>query len=347
MKKYLLERYPAIWNTHVVLLLPLILLSHLVFFGLGFIMLTDSTLGISYYPWGNLFNGLPMLLNFIIIVLLLVGWLIYLFRNNAFERFYPVSRWQLFWRFVVYFAVIGGIISSGFSFMAGEKAKVYWRYTDSYIHSVLRQYPEDISDSEREQLSDDQLKEYHIAHNASYIKKNVFIENFDDEIFLVIIIAFVLTILIFTVRITSLRTVLLSIVFSGLLCLLLGLVLILVLESNMFAIREIYVVLTILWLTYLSVIALSIFSNKKQYRGIAMNTSLFGFLPITITTLIAIGERYNWWYPSSNTEEIYYYYYYYWYFIRELIISIVGILLSFVFVGLYTNVIKRWKAMPE
>ena len=340
MKKYLLERYPAIWNTHVVLLLPLILLSHLVFFGLGFIMLTDSTLGISYYPWGNLFNGLPMLLNFIIIILLLVGWLIYLFRNNAFERFYPVSRWQLFWRFVVYFAVIGGITSSSFSFMAGEKAKVYWRYTDSYIHSVLRQYPEDIRDSEREQLSDDQLKEYHIVHNASQIKKQVFIENFDDEIFLVIIIAFVLTILIFTVRITSLRTVLLSIVFSGLLCLLLGLVLILVLESNMFAIREIYVVLTILWLTYLSVIALSIFSNKKQYRGIAMNTSLFGFLPITITTLIAIGERYNWWYFLENN-------YSYWYDIRELIISIVGILLSLVFIGLYTSVIKRWKALPE
>jgi putative membrane protein len=303
-------------------------------------MLTDSTLGISYYPWGNLFNGLPMLLNFIIIILLLVGWLIYLFRNNAFERFYPVSRWQLFWRFVVYFAVIGGITSSSFSFMAGEKAKVYWRYTDSYIHSVLRQYPEDIRDSEREQLSDDQLKEYHIVHNASQIKKQVFIENFDDEIFLVIIIAFVLTILIFTVRITSLRTVLLSIVFSGLLCLLLGLVLILVLESNMFAIREIYVVLTILWLTYLSVIALSIFSNKKQYRGIAMNTSLFGFLPITITTLIAIGERYNWWYFLENN-------YSYWYDIRELIISIVGILLSLVFIGLYTSVIKRWKALPE
>ena len=171
MKKYLLERYPAIWNTHVVLLLPLILLSHLVFFGLGFIMLTDSTLGISYYPWGNLFNGLPMLLNFIIIVLLLVGWLIYLFRNNAFKRFYPVSCWQLFGRFVVYFAVIGGIISFNFSFMAGEKAKVYWRYTNSYIHSVLRQYPEDISDSEREKLSDDQLDEYYIAYNASHIKK--------------------------------------------------------------------------------------------------------------------------------------------------------------------------------
>ena len=160
------------------------------------------------------------------------------------------------------------------------------------------------------------------------------------QIIFAIVIAFVLTILIFTVRITSLRTVLLSIVFSGLLCWLLGLVLILVLESNMFAIRDVYVVLTILWLTYLSIIALSIFSNKKQYRGIAMNTSLFGFLPITITTLIAIGERYNWWYFLEKN-------YSYWYDIRELIISIVGILLSFVFVGLYTNVIKRWKAMPE
>ena len=77
-----------------------------------------------------------------------------------------------------------------------------------------------------------------------------------------------------------------------------------------------------------------------------MNTSLFGFLPITITTLIAIGDRYDWWYPSSNTEEIYYYYYY-WYNIRELIIFSCSILLSLVFIGFYTSVIKRWKAMPE
>ena len=221
MKKYLLERYPAIWNTQVVLLLPLIFLSHLVFFALGFIMLTDGKLCKGYYPWGDSFNGLPMLLNFIIIVLLLVGWFIYLFRNNAFDRFYPVSRWQLFWRFVVYFAVILGIISSSFSFMAGEKAKVYWRYTNSYIHSVLRQYPEDISDSEREKLSDDQLEEYYIAYNASLIKERVFIEKFDAQINFIIIIAFLLTLLLFAVRITSLRTVLLSIVFSGLLCLLL------------------------------------------------------------------------------------------------------------------------------
>ena len=340
MKKYLLERYPAIWNTQVVLLLPLIFLSHLVFFGLGFIMLTDGKLCKGYYPWGDSFNGLPMLLNFIIIVLLLVGWFIYLFRNNAFDRFYPVSRWQLFWRFVVYFAVILGIISTGFSFMTGEKAKVYWRYTDSYLHSVLQQYPEYISDSEMKQFSEAQREEYYIAHNASLIKERVFIEKFDAQINFIIIIAFLLTLLLFAVRITSLRTVLLSIVFSGLLCLLLSLLTMFILHISIVTIREIYVALAILWITYFLVIGLSIFLNRKLYRGIAVNTSLFSILPIIIITFTTIAEEYDWWYFLEKN-------YSYWYDIKELIVLIGGILLSIGFIGLYTNVIKRWRAMPE
>ena len=340
MKKYLLERYPAIWNIQIVWLFPLILLAHLFFFGLGFVMLSDEAMSNYYYYLGDNFKGLPMLLNFIIIGLLLVGWLIYLFRNNAFKRFYPVSCWQLFGRFVVYFAVIGGIISSSFSFMAGEKAKVYWRYTNSYIHSVLRQYPEDISDSEREKLSDDQLEEYYIAYNASHIKKSVFIEKFDVQIIFAIVIAFVLALLIFMVRITSLRTALLSIVFSGVLSLLLSLLTMFILHISIVTIREIYVALAILWITYFLVIGLSIFLNRKLYRGIAVNTSLFGILPIIIITFTTIAEEYDWWYFLEKN-------YSYWYDIKELIVLIGGILLSIGFIGLYTNVIKRWRAMPE
>ena len=218
------------------------------------------------------------------------------------------------------------------------------RDTDSYIHNVLRQYPENFNFEDVERLPEAQQREYHIANNAKDIKERLFIVGHDEEITMVATATFVLTLLLFTVRITSLRTVLLSIVCGGVLCLLLGLVLIFVLSSNMFGMRDVYVVLEILWLTYLSTIALSIFSDKKQYRGIAMNISLFGFLPMTIVTLIAIVERYDWWYPSSITEEIYYYF---WYNIKELIVSIGGILLSLVFIGLYTSVIKRWKAMPE
>ena len=307
-------------------------------------MVTDEAMGNYCFSLRNRFEGLPTVMNFIAIVLLLVGWLIRLFRNNAFERFYPVSRWQLFRQFVIYLFIMGGILSSGLSFTIGESAKVHLRYTDSYIHNVLQQYPKNFNFEDVERLPEAQQREYNIANNAKDIKEQLFIVGHEEEITMVATATFVLTLLLFAVRITSLRTVLLSIVCGGVLCLLLGLVLIFVLSSNIFGTRDVYVVLAILWLTYLSMIALSIFSDKKQYRGIAMNISLFGFLPMTIVTLIAIVERYDWWYPSSITEEIYYYF---WYNIKELIVSIGGILLSLVFIGLYTSVIKRWKALPE
>ena len=344
MKKYLLERFPLVWNSHLIWALPLILATHLFFFTWGFAMVTDEAMGNYYFSSRNRFEGLPMVMNFIAIVLLLVGWLIRLFRNNAFERFYPVSRWQLFRQFVIYLFIMGGILSSGLSFMVGENTKVHWRYTDSYIHNVLRQYPKNLNFENIERLPEAQQREYYIANNAKDIKEQLFIVGYEEEITMVATATFVLTLLLFAVRITSLRTVLLSIVCGGVLCLLLGLVLIFVLSSNIFGTQDVYVVLAILWLTYLSMIALSIFSDKKQYRGIAMNISLFGFLPMTIVTLIAIWERYDWWYPSLNIEEVYYYF---WYNIKELIVSIGGILLSLVFIGLYTSVIKRWKAMPE
>ncbi|WP_314269760.1 hypothetical protein [Capnocytophaga sputigena] len=344
MKKYLLERFPLVWNTHLIWALPLILATHLFFFSWGFAMVTDEAMGNYYFSLRNRFEGLPTVMNFIAIVLLLVGWFIRLFRNNAFERFYPVSRWQLFRQFVIYLFIMGGILSSGLSFMVGENTKVHWRYTDSYIHNVLRQYPKNLNFENIERLPEAQQREYYIANNAKDIKEQLFIVGYEEEITMVATATFVLTLLLFAVRITSLRTVLLSIVCGGVLCLLLGLVLIFVLSSNIFGTQDVYVVLAILWLTYLSMIALSIFSDKKQYRGIAMNISLFGFLPMTIVTLIAIWERYDWWYPSLNIEEVYYYF---WYNIKELIVSIGGILLSLVFIGLYTSVIKRWKAMPE
>ena len=344
MKKYLLERFPLVWNTHLIWALPLILATHLFFFSWGFAMVTDEAMGNYYFSLRNRFEGLPTVMNFIAIVLLLVGWLIRLFRNNAFERFYPVSRWQLFRQFVIYLFIMGGILSSGLSFTIGESAKVHLRYTDSYIHNVLQQYPKNFNFEDVERLPEAQQREYNIANNAKDIKEQLFIVGHKEEITMVATATFVLTLLLFAVRITSLRTVLLSIVCGGVLCLLLGLVLIFVLSSNIFGTQDVYVVLAILWLTYLSMIALSIFSDKKQYRGIAMNISLFGFLPMTIVTLIAIWERYDWWYPSLNIEEVYYYF---WYNIKELIVSIGGILLSLVFIGLYTSVIKRWKAMPE
>ena len=341
MKKYLLERYPAIWNTHLIWALPLIFAIHLFFFLWGFATITDENM--SNYSFGleNHFEGLPMVMSFIIIVLMLVGWFIRLFKNNAFERFYPVSRWQLFRQFVIYLFIMGGILSSGLSFTIGESAKVHLRYTGSYIHNVLQQYPKNFNFEDVERLPKAQQREYNIANNAKDIKKRLFVMELNEEITMVETAVFILTSLLFIVRITSLRTALLTILFSGLLCLLFALLVVFILFMDIENYGKEDILFFLLWIIYLSVLIYSITSSNKLQRGIAMNATLLGSFPIIVVTLFFLEER--------LFRRSYYYdiLYSLWHNFDDLIILSCSILLSLVFIGLYTSVIKRWKAMPE
>ena len=341
MKKYLLERFPLVWNTHLIWALPLILAIHLFFFLWGFATVTDENM--SNYSFGleNHFEGLPMVMSFIVIVLMLVGWFIRLFKNNAFERFYPVSEWQLFRQFVIYLFIMGGILSSGFSFTIGESAKVHWRYTDSYIHNVLRQYPKNFNFEDVERLPEAQQREYNIANNAKDIKKRLFVMEFNEEITMVETAVFILTSLLFIVRITSLRTALLTILFSGLLCLLFALLVVFILFMDIENYGKEDILFFLLWIIYLSVLIYSTTSSNKLQRGIAMNATLLGSFPIIIVTLFFLEER--------LFRRSYYYdiHYSLWHNFDDLIIFSCSILLSLGFIGLYTNVIKRWRAMPE
>ena len=341
MKKYLLERYPAIWNTHLIWALPLIFAIHLFFFLWGFATITDENM--SNYSFGleNHFEGLPMVMSFIIIVLMLVGWFIRLFKNNAFKRFYPVSEWQLFRQFVIYLFIMGGILSSGLSFTIGESAKVHLRYTDSYIHNVLQQYPKNFNFEDVERLPEAQQREYNIANNAKDIKEQLFIVGHEEEITMVATATFVLTLLLFAVRITSLRTVLLSIVCGGVLCLLFVLLIVCILFMDVGNYGKEDILFFLLWIIYLSVLIYSTTSSNKLQRGIAMNATLLGSFPIIIVTLFFLEKRY---FRRSYDNDIHYSL---WHNFEELIIFSCSILLSLGFIGLYTNVIKRWRAMPE
>ena len=304
-------------------------------------MVTDEAMGNYYFSSRNRFEGLPMVMNFIAIVLLLVGWLIRLFRNNAFERFYPVSRWQLFRQFVIYLFIMGGILSSGLSFMVGENTKVHWRYSDSYIYNVLQQYRKNFNFEDIERLPEAQQREYYIANNAKDIKKRLFIVGHDEEITMVATATFVLTLLLFAVRITSLRRVLLSIVSSGLLCLLFALLIVCILFMDVGNYRKEDILFFLLWIIYLSVLIYSTTSSNKLQRGIAMNATLLGSFPIIVVTLFFLEERL---FRRSYYNDIHYSL---WRNFDDLIIFSCSILLSLIFIGLYTNVIKRWKAMPE
>ena len=346
IEQYLLERYPTIWNTRLAKVLSLAFVAHLLFFLLGYLLLTDKSMDY-YFSLGENYNNFVILLNLIISTLLLVGWFIYLFRNNAFQHFYPMKNKQLFGQFVLYFIIIFSCISFYIPFIAGEKAKIHWRYTDSYINEVLRHYPENFdTDKYRNKLSEEERQNYYIATNAHRVKQDSIVKQKGEEITALVAIAFIASTLLFTLRISSLRTVLFSIVFAGIVTLLLIFLILLAFSIDQ---ASEYTVLLFLWIAYLSILFLSIKKHKKKFnKGILINTALLFFLPVLLVTYNIIEVSKSALYrnelatvTNTNIFESEFYK------IKWFIIWGIAITFSFVFVALYTRVVRQWKALPE
>src|SRR5690606_3380798 len=101
INNYLIQRYPTVWNTRIVWMLLISLLVHCLFFFIGSVSQTESSAyndyynsEIRYFKSGWSFTGA------IISMLMLVGWLVVMFKNNAFKNFYPISNIQLFGQFL-------------------------------------------------------------------------------------------------------------------------------------------------------------------------------------------------------------------------------------------------------
>ncbi|MCI3936553.1 hypothetical protein MQX03_05050 [Chryseobacterium aahli] len=145
INQYLLEKYPTVWNTKIVWMLLASLLVHILFFIIGYlshldpVSLQTRTVRDDYFKNGLIF------IHLIISILMIVGWLILMFKNNAFKNIYPLSRGKLFSQFVQYFVIIFASTTFYFSYMSGFKIFVNHKYPDSEmkenIDIVNRSYP--------------------------------------------------------------------------------------------------------------------------------------------------------------------------------------------------------------
>ncbi len=130
INQYLLERFPNIWNTRIIWMLLLGIAVHLIFFFIGFVShaspssLQHTRAIDDYFSTGLIF------VHIIISVLLIVGWLIYMFKNNAFKNFYPSSGRKLFSEFLQYFIIIFISTTFYFSYMSGFKLFISYKYDD-------------------------------------------------------------------------------------------------------------------------------------------------------------------------------------------------------------------------
>ena len=269
MNKYLLERYPLVWNTRLLPMLALASGGHIFFILLGWATKNEN---FNYYAFNAImadFIGMPLLLHLVISILLLVVWLLYLSRNNAFKHFYPFSEEKLFLQWILYFFIVFASVSFVLSYA---------------IVKGLGKYP---------------------FSNTSDV---IYLLNF------LLSITFVIATLVYCVRITNVQILLFTIVFIGVLTIILS-----------FIGNKLLFLLFYAALVYISV-------SKEIHIGIVVNTVLLFSFMVMYYVVDSIME--NMLLDRSRDE-----------FSNK--IFCVSFCLTLVFIGCYTRIIQRWKAIAD
>ncbi len=133
VNQYLLERYPVIWNTRILWMLGAAMMVHLLFFGIGVITLLDPKSLKGYNVMQSYFQNGMLLLGLVISLVLLVVWLVTLFRNNSFKNFYPTSALDLFKHFCAYVVIIFSCTSFYYSYTLGLQCYIKTAYAQERI----------------------------------------------------------------------------------------------------------------------------------------------------------------------------------------------------------------------
>ncbi|KQT18027.1 hypothetical protein ASG31_04620 [Chryseobacterium sp. Leaf404] len=129
--QFLLEKYPTVWNTKIVWMLSAGIAVHILFFVIGYLShINPMSLQTSNVTDDYFRDGI-ILIHLIISILMIVGWLIMMFRNNAFKNFYPNSKGKLFLQFVQYFVIIFVCTTFYFSYMVGFRTFINSKYPDA------------------------------------------------------------------------------------------------------------------------------------------------------------------------------------------------------------------------
>ena len=141
----ILERFPSVWNTKLVWILLIAFCVHILFFVIGFVSHIDPINLQGYYVADDYFESGFILANVVISILIIVGWLVYMFKNNSFKNFYPTSSSSLFGQFVQYFIIIFASTTFYYSYMFGFQTYINAKYDDAkmikQIELINKVYP--------------------------------------------------------------------------------------------------------------------------------------------------------------------------------------------------------------
>lgn len=104
----MLTNHPLIWNTRFHIMLPLVILLNIIFFFWGYCQdITLKNIRHFHYYQSGFINGVAILMGIMIMLL----WLIFYLRHNAFKALLPLSKFHLQKEFAIVLVVFLGLVS--------------------------------------------------------------------------------------------------------------------------------------------------------------------------------------------------------------------------------------------
>jgi hypothetical protein len=121
LNQYLLTHHPLLWNTRVLHVLAANALIHLLFFAAGYASLSAGTAmyRYSYYAYEPGIIMFSVLCSFVVLIL----WLVFYLRNNAFKSFYTIGKNHLVKEMLIVLVILFTSIIFFESYHAGTRAK--------------------------------------------------------------------------------------------------------------------------------------------------------------------------------------------------------------------------------
>lgn len=123
LNTYLRLHYPLLWNTRVFTVIAVALLLHLLFFIAGYASITPKEMA-EHYSLAGVGGGTMYTFSVLCSMGVLIGWLVFYLRNNAYKQFYIIPKFHLAAEFVIITVVSFVSINFFDSFSAGAGLKV-------------------------------------------------------------------------------------------------------------------------------------------------------------------------------------------------------------------------------
>ncbi|MGC4039342.1 MAG: hypothetical protein QM710_00710 [Flavobacterium sp.] len=129
IQKYLLINHPLLWNTRIVPVSCFLILAHIIFFFIGYqfgrLDFTETSRHFS-----NKDSDTVFFFGVVIAIFVVILWLVFYFKNNAFKSFYPKSNWALFKEWSILFVISLLLCTINLSYLKGYDFRVKSYYSE-------------------------------------------------------------------------------------------------------------------------------------------------------------------------------------------------------------------------